>query len=129
MFGPVRGSWPDAELPLRREDFGLDGVDVGDRGAVFDDAGAETEFGVERGVGEIDAAAGDDTFQNVEIQLIEFGFRKIPFTHKTKTDRAELDGGLRSLHHVITEGLRGGGVWARGRRNGRRRFGSGGGRS
>jgi len=71
----------------------LDGVDVGGRGAVVDDAGAETEFGLECGVGEIDAAAGDDTFQSVEIQLIEFGFRKIPFTHKTKTDRAELDGG------------------------------------
>src|SRR5882724_3587779 len=99
------------------EDFGLDGVDVRVRSPVVDDAGAETEFGVERGVGEIDAAAGDDTFQNVEIQLIEFGFRKIPLTHKTKTDGAEFDRSLRSLHHVITEDLRGGGVWARGRRS------------
>src|SRR5260221_5568318 len=47
----------------------------------------------------------------------------------TLQGRCRSDSSMRILHHVVTEDLRGGGVWARGRRSGRRRFGSGGGRS
>lgn len=75
------------------EDFGWDGVDVGVGGAVVDDAGAETEFRVERGVGEIDAATGDDSLEDFEVQLVEFGFRQIRFAYVSKTDGAEFHGG------------------------------------
>lgn len=75
------------------EDFGWDGVDVGVGGAVVDDTGAETEFGLERCVGEIDAAVGDDSLEDIEIHPIEFGFRQILFAYIPKTDGAEFHGG------------------------------------
>ena len=80
-------------FPGGDENFSGDGVYVGVGGAVVDDAGAKAEFRLECGVGEIDAAAGHDSFQDIEIQLIELSFGQIPFAHISKTDSTQFDRG------------------------------------
>jgi len=53
------------------ENFGDDGVDVRFDGAVVDDTGAQRKVAVDGGVGQVDAAATNDSIENTAVEVVQ----------------------------------------------------------
>jgi hypothetical protein len=80
-----------SEFLSGRQDLGRNAVDIRISGAVIHNAGTQAEFRVQCRIGEVDMTAGDDSPQDVRVQLIEFDLRQIAIAYVSKAHGTEFN--------------------------------------